>query len=117
MLTIENCQLEGHFSIAAFRNIGLVNMSGNKLTSFEIGINQGLQLLYLDNNMLDQFAIEELILQLYSYRKLYNSGVMYVFLNDNNADGLWTEKTQEIIDGTGVYTGEGLIDYNIIVTL
>jgi hypothetical protein len=114
-LEIINCALPGHFSVAPFKDLVYCYLNGNQLTSFEVGINMDLYIVDLQNNLLDNAAVLNLCRSLYQYRKVLDFIVF--FLQGNPDEGNYTQEVLDIANGTGAYTGDGLIQNNIQLIL
>lgn len=114
-LEIVNCNLPGHFSVAAFPKLVYCYLNGNQLTSFEIGINLDLYIVDLQNNLLDNAAVLDLCRSLYNYRNVLD--FLVFFLQGNPDEGNYSQEVLDIVNGTGAYSGDGLIQNNIQIIL
>jgi len=115
-LLILNCNLPGHFSLVCFKEITDVQLYGNKLTSIEIGQLTKLEELSIADNLLEAAEIEEFAEELWKYRQLIDpsTGLTLIFLDGNPGIPLLSQRCIDIINGTGGFSGDGLVQNDII---
>ena len=116
LMRVYNCNLPGHWSNAKFKNAEIFTFINNDLESFELGMNIHLQQLILENNSMDADAIEELFIELWTYRKLFLKDVLpvvIVTLTGNPGTTSLSANALAIKNGTGIYAGDGLIQNQI----
>lgn len=117
LLEITNCNLPGHFSLADFKNLKIALLEDNNLTSFELGLLTTASSINIQNNQLDAEAIEKLVKEVWDYRTLFNptGSYVYIYIAGNPGVPNMNQETEDISLGTGAYSGDGLVDHDILI--
>lgn len=86
---------------------------GSQITSIEIGFLPKLTHFYLRDLGLDATELEALILQFWNFRKSYALPIALHFISMTS----FNPASLAMINGTGLYAGDGLVDNNFTVTI
>lgn len=115
-LGIFSCAVNGHFSTAKWHTLETIHIMNSNMDSFELGMNLDLSTLSVEDNVMDAEAMETLVKEIYTYRKLFKKVLapfVLIYFQGNTAPNA---NTLAMSNGTGIYAGDGLVDYDIIVT-
>lgn len=104
--------------ISTFHNLEQALISNTNYTSISVGLHKNIDVFGFNDNQLDSLEIERIIKVIWSYRANYKSTVKWIYLYGNPGAGAnLTPLTLDIINGTGLYIGEGLqtqYNFNVI---
>jgi len=78
-----------------------------------LGFQRDLEVLTLDECVIDSETLDALLLELWTFRKGYLNAIAVTFTDLGYSPSAFATS---IVDGTGVYAGDGLTDYSINVT-
>lgn len=95
-----------------FQEIDSVVLTDGTLKEVYVGFLPKLTSITLNNLQLDADALESFIRELYNFRKMY--GAVSLFLTDMVTAN---SETSAMINGTGIYGGDGLIQNGFSVTI
>ena len=88
------------------------------VTSINIGLHKNIELFVFRNNDLSIEEIENILLQIWKWRIYYKTTIKWLLIYNNPGTGInISAKALSIINGTGVYVGEGLqsnYNFNVI---
>lgn len=106
--------LNGSIYLSGLKNIKDVVLGNQNLISLKIGFQKELNSISLGSTNITTYYLDELIKELWSYRKFYSNTVTLNFFTlGYTPSALFTS----IKDGTGIYAGEGLVsDYGWSIT-
>jgi hypothetical protein len=115
-LVIVNTSQGGFFTLVPWRNMRDALLFGNEITAFEVGLCRNLEQLDLGNNLMQAEALEDIVDELYKYRKLFLNTVFVTLTGNPGSGSISADATAKIL-GTGIYAGDGLLQNQIIVTI
>jgi hypothetical protein len=78
-----------------------------------LGFQRNLEVLTIDECVIDSDTLDALLLELWTFRKGYLNAIAVTFTDLGYSPSAFATS---IVDGTGVYAGDGLTDYSITVT-
>ena len=111
-LNIQNTLIEGTLFLNKNQKLQNINIVDSTLSKIEFGFMPNLDILALDTlPNLTELELEACIKQLWIYRKAYLNHVDIYLLNLVTP----TDETLDIINGTGEYSGDGLVQNDITV--
>lgn len=117
-LKLSFCQTEGGIDISAFKELEDIEITDTSIESIEFGFHPGLTYCNLQSNLLSADEIELILIAIWKWRQYYPTGSKSIFLGGNPGSGLsMTSTSLAIINGIGVYSGEGLAsDYSFSIS-
>ena len=87
--------------------------NGSQITSIEIGYLPKLTYFYLKSLSISTADLEALILEFWTFRKSYSQPIALHFISMST----FSSEALDMINGTGLYVGDGLVDNNFTVTI
>lgn len=111
-LNLQNSTIEGTLLLNQNQELQNINIVQSTMTMIEFGYMPKLDILALqDLTNLDELALETIMKQLWNYRKAYLNHVDIYLINLVTP----TAETLDLINGTGEYAGDGLVNNDITV--
>jgi hypothetical protein len=97
---------ESNFYFSQLEKVKLLFFSGTTVSNFYVGFQKDLEGIVLSNTSITSEALDELIYELWQYRKLYTNAVLF---NCGPLGFSTSAYFNSIKDGTGEFAGEGLL--------
>lgn len=102
---LANTGWTGKVFLNPLKNLVRFQISGDAITGLEIGICPDLQYIFVDASAMNALAIEELALNIWQFRQFFNNTIGVYITGTGQTP---TTLTNDIVNGTGNYVGEGL---------
>jgi hypothetical protein len=112
-LNILNQLIEGTFYLNRLSKLENVNLVDTPITALSIGFLPNILIFAIDNLDLDEIALEDFIREFWNFRKMYGHHVDIYLTNTVIANA----ETLAMINGTGIYAGDGLVNNDFTVTI
>jgi hypothetical protein len=117
-LVLSNQTAKSYY-LQGFTKLQVLNIQNSPIVEIKFGMLPEISNLFLDNVGISSDQLDEMILELWKYRKTYNvsiaGGPTFSFQNLGFVPSAFFDS---VINGTGDYVGEGLIpDYSISVNI
>jgi hypothetical protein len=112
-LLIQNGNIEDKLYLNKLQLLQNILIKNVPITEVEIGYLKSITTFAIENCDLDEDAMESLITEFWNFRKMYGHTVNIFLTGMGAVNG----ETTALINGTGIYAGDGLLDNNFLVTI
>ena len=115
ILTLSN-QTPKSYYLQQFTKLQLLNINDSPIIDIQFGLLPEITTIFLSNTGISSDKLDEIILELWKYRKAYNTSIAggpefsFQTLGFTPSDLF-----DSVVNGIGEYVGEGLVDYSITV--
>jgi hypothetical protein len=103
----------GKYYFNGIKDLENVEIKRTTIEFLNLGFHRNLEVLTLDECVIDSDTLDALLLELWTFRKGYLNAIAVTFTDLGYSPSAFATS---IVDGTGVYAGDGLTDYSITVT-
>jgi hypothetical protein len=103
----------GKYYFNGIKDLENVEIKRTTIEFLNLGFHRNLEVLTLDECVIDSDTLDALLLELWTFRKGYLNAIAVTFATLGYSPSAFATS---IVDGTGVYAGDGLTDYSITVT-
>jgi hypothetical protein len=103
----------GKYYFNGIKDLENVEIKRTTIEFLNLGFHRNLEVLTLDECVIDSDTLDALLLELWTFRKGYLNAIAVTFTDLGYSPSAFANS---IVDGTGVYAGDGLTDYSITVT-
>jgi hypothetical protein len=103
----------GKYYFNGIKDLENVEIKRSTIEFLNLGFQRNLEVLTLDECVIDSDTLDALLLELWTFRKGYLNAIAVTFTDLGYSPSAFATS---IVDGTGVYAGDGLTDYSITVT-
>ena len=103
----------GKYYFNGIKDLENIEIKRTTIEFLNLGFQRNLEVLTLDECVIDSDTLDALLLELWTFRKGYLNAIAVTFTDLGYSPSAFATS---IVDGTGVYAGDGLTDYSITVT-
>lgn len=103
----------GKYYLNGIKDLENIEIKRTTIEFLNIGFQRNLEVLTLDECVIESDVIDALLLELWTFRKGYLNAIAVTFTDLGYSPSAFATS---IVNGTGVYAGDGLNDYSITVT-
>jgi hypothetical protein len=103
----------GKYYFNGIKDLENVEIKRTTIEFLNLGFQRNLEVLTIDECVIDSDTLDALLLELWTFRKGYLNAIAVTFTDLGYSPSAFATS---IVDGTGVYAGDGLDDYSITVT-
>lgn len=103
----------GKYYLNGIKDLETINIKRTTIEFLNLGFQRNLEVLTLDECVIDSDVIDALLLELWTFRKGYLNAIAVTFTDLGHSPSAFATS---IVNGTGVYAGDGLNEYSITVT-
>jgi hypothetical protein len=116
VMELVNMPIGGHFYAHHWNKLTYLDLTNCQLTGLTLGLPRSIQYVFLNQNLLTSKAIEQFLEEMWLVKDAFLNP-MFIVITDNPGSANPTIKSTQIINGTGPYLDNGLLQKSIFVIL